>query len=352
MSRNFWSGKSVFITGHTGFKGSWLTFWLNHLGANVTGFSEGVAHHPSLFEALNLDSLCNDFRGDVRNREQITAAVKDAAPDIIFHLAAQPLVRRSYREPVETFETNILGTVNILEASRSSPRTKALINVTTDKVYENIEARHGYREHDRLGGHDPYSASKVCSEIVTSCYARSFPNDCNPITIRAGNIIGGGDWSEDRLLPDAVRQFSAKSVLLIRNPDAVRPWQHVADALRGYLIIGERAYLGSLTERAYNLGPAHDQVASVSDVLSFAVEFWGRDAAWKVVEESSKLKETNKLLLDSSLAKSELNWRSQLDLRSSIQQTIEWYKLFYARAGFRELRQLTTKQIQSVMGEF
>lgn len=338
MSKNFWKGRSIFITGHTGFKGGWLSLFLSMLGAKVSGYSLEPPTNPNFFNVVNLkDRIENSIEGDVRDLEKIKSSIKRVKPSIIFHMAAQPLVRQSYNDPIETFSTNIMGTVNVLEASRKIETIEAIINVTTDKCYENLEQDKPYREVDRLGGFDPYSSSKACSEMVTSAYRSSFYNitQIKLASVRAGNVIGGGDWAADRLIPDFFRSVYDNKKLLIRSPQAVRPWQHVLDPLSGYLLLAEKLVKnGSDFAQAWNFGPEQSSAKSVSWILNklskkFANFNWEK-------ENTKQEHETNILKLDISKAKSELRWFPKWSLETSLDNTISWYSAFKENEKMQE----------------
>ncbi|GHV37073.1 CDP-glucose 4,6-dehydratase [Synergistales bacterium] len=330
---DFWRGKKVFITGHTGFKGSWLALLLRYLGAEVSGFSLSLPSDPCMFSLLDLGGcLAADLRGDIRNPEHLNDAIAEAKPDIVFHLAAQTLVRRAYKNPSETFSTNVLGTLNVLEASRAAQSVRVIINVTTDKCYENKEQIWGYRENDPLGGDDPYSASKGCAEILSASWRKSFcPLDLiaehglSMATVRAGNVIGGGDWADDRIIPDCVRAFGSGKPLVLRNPGAVRPWQHVLEPLRGYVMLAEHLWDNPLSfSGAWNFGPdttGHWPVLRVAEAV--------RDAfgcGEIVTDKGDNPRESSFLYLDSSKALSRLEWRSRLTTKDVIDRTVSWYK--------------------------
>jgi len=323
-------GRRILLTGHTGFKGSWLARWLHKLGAEVTGLSLDPATSPNHWDLLELD--IDDRRVDIRDFPGVLDAFESSRPEIVFHLAAQPLVRRSYRAPLETWSTNVLGTAHVLEAARLTTGVRAIVIVTTDKVYENREWPWGYRETDRLGGHDPYSASKAASELVSSSYRDAFFNVDTPVllaTARAGNVIGGGDWSEDRLLPDLVRAVSGQETLEIRSPDATRPWQHVLDCLSGYLLVGEQLLNGhEESARGWNFGPDPDSNRSVRNVLSDMQTVWP-DLNWKITT-TPQPHEAQLLYLDSAAARSCLHWRPIWDLQESVYATAAWYRTYLA----------------------
>jgi CDP-glucose 4,6-dehydratase len=352
----FWAGKRVLLTGHTGFKGSWLSIWLAHLGAEITGYALAPERAEDMFAALELPSRLGGRLhhqiGDVRDLEAMKLAVRRARPDIIFHMAAQPLVRRSYRMPVETFAVNAQGTVHLLEAARAHDGVAAIIIVTTDKVYENSGHAQTYAEGDRLGGHDPYSASKAMAEIAVSAWRRSFASAGGPAiaTARAGNVIGGGDWSEDRLIADAMRAWRAGGELLIRNPHATRPWQHVCDPLRGYLVLAQAlAADGPRYATAWNFGPETNSVRSVADVIGRLAEHMREHelaARWRPETHVDQPHEAARLELDCSKAREELNWRPRLDLETAILRTADWCHAQLSGATPQSLFDLTLKQIQ------
>lgn len=324
---NIYAGKKVVITGHTGFKGSWLALWLKQLGATVTGIALDPETTPNHFTLLQLE-LENDHRIEIRDYAPLADAVAAANPDIVFHLAAQPLVRRSYRKPLETWSANVMGTANILEACRHTPTVQAIVAVTTDKCYANQEWSWGYRENDQLGGHDPYSASKAGSELVAASYRSAFFNQTGqPLlaTGRAGNVIGGGDWSEDRLIPDLIRAIAAKQTLEIRSPQATRPWQHVLESLSGYLLLGQRLFEGkSEYAEAWNFGPEPDGNRKVIEVLTHMQQHWSA-VEWQTTEQPQP-HEANLLYLDSAKARAKLPWQPVWTLEQALNKTVEWYR--------------------------
>ncbi len=324
------AGRRVFVTGHTGFKGSWLTRWLLDLGARVTGYALEPDTDPSLFEELGLARHMDSRIGDVRDFGSLSGALLEARPEIVLHLAAQPLVRRSYAEPLYTFETNVIGTANLLEAVRGCEETRVVVNVTTDKVYENPETGHPFAEDEPLGGHDPYSASKACSEIVSAAYRSSFfaGDTGGPAlaTARAGNVIGGGDWSEDRIVPDIVRAMAAGVPVQVRNPDAVRPWQHVLEPLAGYLTLAEALWRdGQERAGAYNFGPEPDDVHPVRDLVDRSIEAWGA-GSWEVQGSADQPHEAGLLSLSIDKACDELGWRPLWGFGTTVERTVSWYR--------------------------
>ncbi|MDX2218407.1 MAG: CDP-glucose 4,6-dehydratase [Burkholderiales bacterium] len=331
MNAAFWQGKRVLLTGHTGFKGAWLAVWLEKLGATVTGFALPPKTEPNLFVEANLAARMRSEFGNVCDFSRLDAAMRDANPEIIFHLAAQPLVRYSYADPLETFSTNIMGTANLLHSARALPDLAAVVVVTSDKCYQNNDEGRAFVESDHMGGHDPYSASKGCTELVTAAMRASFFNEGKAAiaTVRAGNVIGGGDWSEDRLVPDLVRAASSGIPARIRNPSAIRPWQHVLEPLAGYLTLAERLHTeGHAFAEAWNFGPAPALDRSVEWVCAEAAQRWSGTALW-VHDSSSQPREAKVLRLDSSKAIARLGWNSLLDHVETIEWTLDWYHAFH-----------------------
>jgi len=348
MNSSFWKGKRVFITGHTGFKGSWLSIWLQHLGSVLTGYSLEPPTTPSLFELAKVSDGMNSVEGDVRDSDALKVSLLESKPEIVIHMAAQPLVRESYQRPVDTFETNILGTVNLFEAVRGCSSVQAVVNITTDKCYENKEWIWGYREHEAIGGRDPYSASKACAELVSSAYRESFfESEASRValaTARAGNVIGGGDWAKDRLMTDLIYAFTKGKPLQIRNPNAIRPWQHVLEPLRGYLMLAERLYdKGSSFAEAWNFGPKDEDVKPVSWLVEYLSKFWNDSTEWKI-QLGDHPHEANHLKLDISKANSRLGWVPQINLEKALQMTAEW-SIQLSRGD--DARTTTMKQIIS-----
>jgi len=345
-----YKNKKVFITGHTGFKGSWLTRLLEVLGSRIGGLALAPGTNPAHFHLLNSD--CKSIISDISNAGTLKAAIRDFEPEILFHLAAQPLVRASYKDPVNTYQTNVLGTLNVLEAVRETPSIKGVVIVTTDKVYENKEWTYPYREIDELGGYDMYSSSKACTEILVRSYQRSFFNlseykkshNILVATARAGNVIGGGDWSEDRLIPDIMRATSNQQIAQIRNPNAVRPWQHVLDCLYGYLLLGEKLLHEEKTfVGAWNFAPHSSESMPVKDVAAIAKESWA-DINVSIFKSDQNVHEAQILKLDNTKAITELEWQPYWNTREAIIKTIEWYKSFYVDNNI-----LTTKQIEDYL---
>lgn len=329
VSPDFWRGKKVFLTGHTGFKGSWLSLWLLHLGAEVKGFALVPPTTPALFtEALVAKDMQSDI-GDIRERGTIAKSMIAFNPDLLIHMAAQPLVRASYRDPVETYSTNVMGTVHVLEAARQCSNLRAIVNVTTDKCYENREWEWGYRENEPMGGHDPYSNSKGCVELVTAAYRSSFFNQSHNAALasaRAGNVIGGGDWAEDRLIPDILRAFDQNEAVVIRNPHAIRPWQHVLEPLSGYLILAENLWdKGHGFAQGWNFGPRDEDARPVDWILDRMVEMWGPGVNWKLDGEQHP-HEARYLKLDISKARMKLHWSPTWDLQTALGKIVAWHK--------------------------
>ena len=346
MMRNFWQGKRVFLTGHTGFKGGWLALWLADMGAEVHGYALQPPTNPSFFEACNvLAYLKGNTFGDIRDAATLQHAMETAQPDIVLHLAAQQLVRYSYVEPVETYAVNVMGTVNLLEAVRKTPSVKAVVNITTDKCYENREWVWPYRESEAMGGHDPYSSSKGCAELVTSAYRRSFMEAAGVqlASARAGNVIGGGDWAGDRLIPDFLRALDAEQPITIRSPSAVRPWQHVLEPLSGYLALAEKLYTeGAAFADGWNLGPDENDARPVKWIVEYLC---GQvpGAQWQC-DGSPQPHEANLLRLDSSKAKAKLGWYPRWRLQTALQQTLAWHQAW--RAG-QNMAEVSLEQIHA-----
>lgn len=349
-----WRGRRVFLTGHTGFKGGWLALWLSQRGAQVRGYALDPATDPNLFTAAGIGDVVEDIRGDLLDRDRLDASLREFDPEVVFHLAAQPLVRRSYADPLGTYATNVLGTAHVLEAVRKTPSVRAVICVTSDKCYENREWAWAYRETDPLGGHDPYSSSKACAEIVSAAYRSSFFSAKSPggrsvalATARAGNVIGGGDWSEDRLIPDLIRGFVAGVPVQIRQPNAIRPWQHVLEPAHGYIVLAERLLAGDgKAASAFNFGPEDRDAWPVSRIADELVADWGAGAAW-TQEGGSGVHEASLLRLDSSKARAELGWKPRLTIETALQWTTAWYRAF---AGGDNMADFSLKQIAAFEG--
>lgn len=327
VDTSFWQSKRVFITGHTGFKGSWLSLWLQSMGAEVKGFALTPPTNPSLFEQARVEDGMASEIGDIRDLAAITASMAAFNPDVLIHMAAQPLVRLSYREPVETYATNVMGTVHVLEAARQCSQLKAIVNVTTDKCYENREWVWGYRENEPMGGHDPYSSSKGCAELITSAYRRSFMQEkqIGLASVRAGNVVGGGDWAEDRLIPDILRAFEQDKPVVIRNPAATRPWQHVLEPLSGYLMLAQKLYTDP--ERyasGWNFGPLDEDAKPVGTILDLMVSQWP-GSSWEL-DKGAHPHEAGYLKLDISKARAELGWCPTWGLEKTLGKIIYWHR--------------------------
>ncbi|CAK8723004.1 RfbG [Candidatus Electrothrix aarhusensis] len=335
--KQFWRDKKVLITGHTGFKGAWLTLWLNQMGAKITGISLPPNTAPNLFESTDLATLCDSRFCDIRDAAALAALVRSAEPEVVFHLAAQPLVRAGYREPLATFAANVMGTANLLDALRGS-ETRVAVMITTDKVYRNNEWPWPYREDDALGGHDPYSASKAACEIVIDSYRKAFLTEQGlaVASTRAGNVIGGGDWSEDRLIPDAVRAWQSGSMLHIRRPDAVRPWQHVLEPLAGYLVLAQQLWEDADLAGAYNFGPPTDEAVPVREVIELARAVYGSGEV-QYGNGNEGPHEAGRLVLEIAKAKQQLGFQPRLSLAEAVQRTMAWYKAQHSGADVRKL---------------
>lgn len=345
----FWSGKKVLVTGHTGFKGSWLCLWLQRLGAEVIGYAIDAPTEPNLFKVARVEERMTSIIGDVRNKERLISVIKTSKPEIIFHLAAQPLVRKSYANPVETFETNVMGTVNLLEAIRVSEGVKVVVNITSDKCYDNKEWSWGYRETDPMGGYDPYSGSKGCSEIITNSFRQSYFKEKNVhlASARAGNVVGGGDWAEDRLVPDIIKALINNESPAIRNPIAIRPWQHVLEPLNGYMMLAEAMWQhGGKYSEAWNFGPEDDHIITVGELTNRLAKLWGKKL--DIIQDNNKQPhEATLLKLDCSKTKLMLGWYPKLNLEDTLMWTIDWYKEFASKSG--NIEEITSRQIESYM---
>ena len=334
-----WQGKRVFLTGHTGFKGGWLALWLSKLGADVRGYALAPSTEPNLFTVARVGAVVDDIRGDIRNAVALESALRDFAPEVVFHLAAQPLVRLSYEDPIGTYETNVIGTARLLDAIRRTPSVRAVVSVTTDKCYETKEWIWGYRETDPLGGYDPYSSSKACAEIVSAAFRQSFfpttklsEHKVALATARAGNVIGGGDWSADRLIPDLVRGFLVGEPVRIRRPEAIRPWQHVLEPLHGYIRLAEQLLTHDPKfATAYNFGPADDDARPVAWIAEKMTGFWGNGAKW-VLDPDHGVHEAGYLKLDASRARADLAWTPHLHLDTALDWLVQWYRAWQSGA--------------------
>ena len=353
MNRKFWQGKKVFLTGHTGFKGSWLAMWLVDMGAEVHGYAQSPSTIPNLFSVADVQGcLASSVIADVRDAEQLELSLRRAAPEFVFHLAAQALVRHSYKAPHETYATNVMGTVNLLEAVRRCVSVQAVVNVTTDKCYENKEWFWAYREDDALGGHDPYSSSKACSELISTAYRNSFlaTQGVQIATARAGNVIGGGDWAEDRLLPDFLRALDAGQELLIRSPAATRPWQHVLEPLSGYLSLAE--HLASQNENAagaWNFGPGEEDSRSVRWIVEYLCSRIP-GAAWRC-DSAKQVHEATSLKLDSAKAKALLGWKPRWNLATALDKTVDWHQCWRENGDMSALSLIQIHQYEATNHE-
>ena len=327
IDQNFWQGKRVFLTGHTGFKGSWLALWLHSLGAIVKGYALAPPTNPSLFHEARVSSIIDSQIGDIRDQDILHESMTSFNPDILIHMAAQPLVRYSYDAPIETYEVNVIGTAKVLEVARSCANLKAIVNITTDKCYENDERSEGYKEDDPMGGHDPYSSSKGCAELVASAYRRSFLQEqsIGLASVRAGNVIGGGDWADDRLIPDILRSFEKSEPVVIRNPKATRPWQHVLEPLSGYLILAEKLYKNQKEyAEGWNFGPNEKDVKPVDWILDKMISKWP-NSSWEL-DQNSNPHEADFLKLDIAKAESKLGWQPVWGLSHTLEKIIDWHR--------------------------
>jgi CDP-glucose 4,6-dehydratase len=349
MNVQFWRGRKVFLTGHTGFKGSWLSLWLQQMGAEVTGFALPAPTQPSLFDVARVGEAMTSVLGDIRDAAALAAAMRDAAPEVVIHMAAQALVRHSYDDPVGTYATNVMGTLHLLEAVRQTPSVRSVVNVTTDKCYENKEWVWGYREDEPMGGYDPYSSSKGCAELVTSAYRNSFfpagkyaQHRMALASARAGNVIGGGDWAKDRLVPDILAAFMKNEPVVIRNPSSTRPWQHVLEPLRGYLTLAEKLHSeGMAFAEGWNFGPHSDDAQPVDWIVQRLAQKWGPEARWEL-SKGEHPHEANYLKLDISKAAARLKWHPVLRLPEAIDLIVDWSR---AQQAGQDLRDVTLQQI-------
>jgi len=355
MTNSFWRNKKVFITGHTGFKGSWLSLWLQQLGAYVIGFSLESPSEPNLFTVANVARGMQNIHGDIRNFALLQQTLNTHHPDIVFHMAAQSLVQHSYEYPIETYATNVMGTANLFEAARHCPSVKVIVNVTSDKCYENKEWDWGYREHEPMGGYDPYSSSKACAELITTAYRQSF---LNPQTVdqhgkalasvRAGNVIGGGDWAKNRLIPDIIRAFIANESVLIRNPKAIRPWQHVLEPLAGYLLLAEKLWQHPAKfSEAWNFGPHEQDIQPVQFIADRLTQRWGNGAHW-IQDKNTFAHEAQTLKLDIAKAKNRLAWTPRMNLEKALDYVADWYRAWQQQ---QDMRKFTLTQIEQYIGD-
>jgi CDP-glucose 4,6-dehydratase len=351
----FWNGKKVLITGHTGFKGSWLSLWLQSLGATVIGYSLPAPTQPNLFDVANVAEGMTSVMGDVRDLEHFQAVMKQYQPEIVFHMAAQPLVRYSYQNPVETYATNVMGTVNVLEAIRHTESVRSAVVITTDKCYENREWVWGYRENEAMGGRDPYSNSKGCAELVVSAYRDSFfspetydRHRVGLASARAGNVIGGGDWALDRLIPDIMRAIQENRPVLIRSPRAIRPWQHVLEPLSGYLCLAEQLWHhGADYAEGWNFGPTDDDAKPVAWIVDRLTKLWGEGASWEL-DLGSHPHEATYLKLDCSKAKAKLGWTPRTSLATALDWIVEFYRAYQAHENMREVTESQIRRFQAI----
>lgn len=347
---DFYRGKHVLITGHTGFKGSWLSLWLQSVGAKVVGYALSPPTTPSLFMTANVAEGMTSITGDIRDFSALSSTFKKYQPEIVIHMAAQSLVRYSYANPVDTYSTNVMGTVHLLESARLTESVRAIVNVTSDKCYENREWAWGYRENEPMGGYDPYSSSKGCAELVTAGYRTAYFNPerfaehkVALASVRAGNVVGGGDWAEDRLIPDIMRAIVEGKPIPIRNPDAIRPWQHVLEPLSGYLILAQKlCEQGGAYCEGWNFGPNDEDARPVSWIVERLTRMWGEDATWDIDASGNHPHEAHYLKLDCSKARARLNWHPRWGLEYTLQQIVDWYKLFCDQKNMREM---TLRQI-------
>jgi len=339
-----YQGTRVLVTGHTGFKGTWLSIWLTELGAQVTGLALAPESEQDHFVLARVEDRMESVYGDIRDADLVRDVFQRVQPEVVFHLAAQSLVRDSYVEPAATFSTNLMGTVHVMEAIRATPSVRAVVLITSDKCYENVETAHGYREDDRMGGHDPYSASKGCAELAISSYRRSFFSEEGTASVasaRAGNVIGGGDWSKDRIVPDCARARAAGEPIEVRNPNAVRPWNHVLEPLGGYLTLGARMLeTPGRFDSAWNFGPEEGSLVTVRELVEKMIEAWG-EGKWRDTSDPGQLHEANLLALDISKAREQLGWRPVLDLDATVSLTVDWYKGY----GGEQVYELSAGQI-------
>ena len=339
VNPEFWKNKKVYLTGHTGFKGSWMSLWLQEMGAVVKGFSLFPYTSPNLFEEAHVSEGMQSEIGDIRNLQLVTKSIVDFDPDILIHMAAQPLVRLSYSEPVETYATNVMGTIHVLEAARQCKNLKSIVAITTDKCYENKEWLWGYRENEPMGGHDPYSSSKGCCELLIASYRKSFfttPNSPSLASVRAGNVIGGGDWSDDRLIPDILKAFEKAEPVIVRNPLSTRPWQHVLEPLSGYLVLAEELFNnGDHFAGGWNFGPKDEDCQSVEKILNTMIKTWGDGASWEL-DANNNPHEAGFLKLDCSKAAQQLKWVPKWTLEITLSSIVDWHKGWMNNADMKK----------------
>lgn len=348
MNSEFWKGKKILLTGHTGFKGSWLCIWLKKLNASIVGYSKSIPTTPSLFELANVEKEIISITGDICDLPHLEDVIRKHRPQIIINMAAQSLVHESYKNPVDTYLTNVMGSVNLFEAVRRNDTVRVVINVTSDKCYENTGKIEGYKEEDPIGGYDPYSSSKGCAELITSSFRNSFfnTNDFEHhhtaiASVRAGNVIGGGDWARDRIIPDIVRAITENKILKIRNLNAVRPWQHVLEPLNGYLLLAENLWKdGSSYSKGWNFGPGDEDIKPVSWIIEKFSQFWGKNIAQEI--NNNSIHEAQYLKLDCTNAKNNLGWKPKMNLEMAIKWTVDWYKQFEQNA---DMAKITEEQI-------
>lgn len=355
MNKAFWQNKRVFLTGHTGFKGGWMSLWLQQLGAEVTGYALAPATQPNLLEAIGIEKGMRSIVADMRDAETLKRAISEARPEVVIHMAAQALVRYGYANPVETYATNVMGTVHLFEAVRATPGVRVVLNVTSDKCYENKEWVWGYRENEPMGGYDPYSSSKGCAELVTASYRNSYFNPAAyaqhgtaVASARAGNVIGGGDWALDRLIPDLIRAIDSGKPSLIRNPHAIRPWQHVLEPLSGYLTLAEHLYRdGPAFAEGWNFGPSESDARPVEWIVNHLTQLWGEGASW-LRDPEIHLHEATYLKLDCSKARSRLQWQPRWNVGEALVQIVNWHKAYNCGA---DMRQFTLEQIETYQAQ-
>lgn len=349
INTKFWKNKTVFITGHTGFKGSWLSLWLQKLGANVIGYSNKEFQEPALYKLACVGDNMTSIIGDIRNYEQLKKSIEKYQPEIIFHMAAQALVKVSYNDPIETFSTNVMGTVNLFEIAKTCDNIKVLINITSDKCYKNTSTINGYVEDDAMGGDDPYSCSKGCSELITHCYQKSFFNNRRPsnkivlASARAGNVIGGGDWAEFRIIPDIMRSLLDHKEIFLRQPEAIRPWQFVLEPLHGYLLLAEKLWSQSYSfSGGWNFGPNEDDLFNVKNLTEHIILLWGSNRSWNL-DKNINPPEKNILKLNNTKAKTELSWYPKTSIEHALKFTVDWYKAYQKK---QDIRDVTLRQIK------